>query len=103
VIQPNFRGSDGYGEDFLKKGEGQMGLAMQDDLNDALGFAVRKVGRRQTGLPDGRFLWRLCDDVGAGAGSRSVALRHFRGGVSNLRRDVNDMRSYLNSRTYQAD
>ncbi len=36
VIQPNYRGSSGYGTPFTKKGEGQWGLAMQDDLNDAV-------------------------------------------------------------------
>ena len=36
VIQPNYRGSSGYGTQFTKKGEGQWGLAMQDDLNDAV-------------------------------------------------------------------
>lgn len=36
VIQPNYRGSTGYGTSFLRKGEGQWGLAMQDDLNDAV-------------------------------------------------------------------
>ena len=38
VIQPNFRGSSGYGTSFAKKGEGQWGLAMQDDLIDALAY-----------------------------------------------------------------
>ncbi|KTF67632.1 alpha/beta hydrolase family protein [Sphingomonas sp. HT-1] len=36
VIQPNYRGSTGYGTTFLRKAEGQWGLAMQDDLNDAV-------------------------------------------------------------------
>jgi len=36
VIQPNYRGSTGYGTSFTRKGEGQWGLAMQDDLNDAV-------------------------------------------------------------------
>lgn len=38
VVQPNYRGSSGYGTAFAEKGEGQWGLAMQDDLNDALAF-----------------------------------------------------------------
>lgn len=41
VLQPNYRGSSGYGADFAEKGEGQWGLAMQDDLNDALDWAVK--------------------------------------------------------------
>lgn len=40
VLQPNYRGSSGYGTDFAAKGEGQWGLAMQDDLNDAVDWAV---------------------------------------------------------------
>ncbi len=35
VIQPNYRGSSGYGTAFAKLGEGQWGLKMQDDLDDA--------------------------------------------------------------------
>jgi acetyl esterase/lipase len=42
VIQPNFRGSSGFGTEFAKKGEGQWGLAMQDDVNDALGWLVKE-------------------------------------------------------------
>jgi dipeptidyl aminopeptidase/acylaminoacyl peptidase len=36
VIQPNYRGSTGLGRDFEAKGEGEWGLKMQDDLNDAI-------------------------------------------------------------------
>jgi dipeptidyl aminopeptidase/acylaminoacyl peptidase len=42
VIQPNYRGSSGYGKAFAQKGEGQWGLAMQDDLNDALAWLARE-------------------------------------------------------------
>ncbi len=40
VLQPNYRGSGGYGEAFSKLGEGQIGRAMQDDLDDAMDWAV---------------------------------------------------------------
>jgi acetyl esterase/lipase len=36
VVQPNYRGSTGFGSKFEEAGEGQWGLAMQDDLNDAV-------------------------------------------------------------------
>jgi dienelactone hydrolase len=38
VIQPNYRGSGGYGKDFVKEGRkpNGYGLRMQDDLNDAV-------------------------------------------------------------------
>ena len=42
VIQPNYRGSSGYGTAFAEKGQGQWGLAMQDDLNDALAHLVKE-------------------------------------------------------------
>jgi dienelactone hydrolase len=40
VIQPEFRGSRGFGFDFFKAGWRQWGLAMQDDLADAAQWAV---------------------------------------------------------------
>ena len=40
VLQPNFRGSGGYGEEFFEKGTGQIGRAMQDDLDDAVAHLV---------------------------------------------------------------
>jgi acetyl esterase/lipase len=42
VIQPNFRGSSGFGTKFAKAGEGQWGLKMQDDVNDALAWLVKE-------------------------------------------------------------
>lgn len=36
VIQPNYRGSTGYGTKFMEMGEGQWGLSMQDDLDDSI-------------------------------------------------------------------
>ena len=40
VLQVNFRGSAGFGRTFLEAGFGQWGLAMQDDLTDAVRWAV---------------------------------------------------------------
>lgn len=42
VLQPNFRGSDGYGEAFERLGYGQIGRAMQDDLDDARAWAIEQ-------------------------------------------------------------
>ncbi|NIJ50090.1 alpha/beta fold hydrolase [Rhizomicrobium electricum] len=36
VLQPNFRGSDGYGHKFLKAGYGEWGGKMQDDVTDGV-------------------------------------------------------------------
>ena len=38
VLQPNFRGSDGYGEDFIAAGFGQWGRKMQTDLSDGIAY-----------------------------------------------------------------
>lgn len=42
VIQPNYRGSSGYGTAFVKLGEGEWGLKMQDDLNDAIAWLAKE-------------------------------------------------------------
>jgi dipeptidyl aminopeptidase/acylaminoacyl peptidase len=42
VIEPEFRGSTGYGEAHLRAGFKQWGQAMQDDLTDALRWAQKQ-------------------------------------------------------------
>jgi dipeptidyl aminopeptidase/acylaminoacyl peptidase len=41
VLQPNFRGSGGYGKTFYEKGEGQWGRQMQDDLDDGMDWLAK--------------------------------------------------------------
>src|SRR3546814_8664820 len=40
VLSTNFRGSTGFGKDFINAGNKQWGLAMHDDLIDAVDWAV---------------------------------------------------------------
>lgn len=40
VLQPNFRGSTGYGKAFVERGYGQWGRAMQDDIDDGVDWLV---------------------------------------------------------------
>lgn len=40
VLQPNYRGSTGYGEDHLAAGLQEWGLAMQDDITDGVDWLV---------------------------------------------------------------
>ena len=40
VLQVNYRGSGGYGRSFIDKGARQWGRAMQDDLTDAVKWAI---------------------------------------------------------------
>ncbi|MBI3368124.1 MAG: S9 family peptidase, partial [Burkholderiales bacterium] len=42
VLQPQFRGSDGFGKRFMQAGNGQWGLAMQDDITASAGHADPK-------------------------------------------------------------
>jgi dipeptidyl aminopeptidase/acylaminoacyl peptidase len=42
VLQPDFRGSTGYGSQLFKAGWKQWGLAMQDDLVDAVHWATKQ-------------------------------------------------------------
>jgi dipeptidyl aminopeptidase/acylaminoacyl peptidase len=42
VLQVNFRASTGFGKKFLHLGDKQWGLTMQDDLSDAVKWAVRE-------------------------------------------------------------
>ena len=42
VLQPNFRGSAGYGRDFVERGYGQLGAGMIDDMEDGVDWLVRE-------------------------------------------------------------
>lgn len=42
VLQVNYRGSGGYGKEFLESGHKQWGKTMQDDLTDATRWAIKE-------------------------------------------------------------
>ena len=42
VFQPNFRGSTGFGREFLQAGYGQWGIAMQDDITDGVLWLIEQ-------------------------------------------------------------
>lgn len=42
VFQPNFRGSSGYGHNFMMQAVGGYGMEMQDDLEDAVTYLVKE-------------------------------------------------------------
>lgn len=42
VLQPNYRGSGGYGSAFYNLGTGEIGRKMQDDIDDAMDWAVKQ-------------------------------------------------------------
>ena len=57
VLQPNFRGSTGYGKKFLHAGDKQWGLKMHDDLIDAVNWAVKQgyVDRNRVAIMGGSY------------------------------------------------
>lgn len=102
VLQPNFRGSTGYGAEFEKAGQGQMGFAMQDDVTDGVRWAVA------AGLADPK---RVCI-VGASYGGYAAMWGIAKdpdlyrcavsiNGVANLRREVNDFGGAMHERLYR--
>jgi len=44
ILQPNFRGSSGFGSEHIEKGRGEWGKSMQDDVNDGV-LALIETGQ----------------------------------------------------------
>ena len=104
VLQPNFRGSTGYGTSFLRKGEGQLGLAMQDDITDGLHWAVAQ------GIADPKRACIVGASYGGYAAMWGIAKNPdlYRcaiaiAGVASLRREVNDFGNDLMQNKYTDD
>jgi dienelactone hydrolase len=102
VLQPNFRGSTGYGTAFLEKGKGQMGYAMQDDVTDGVKWAVAQgiADPKRTCIVGASYggyaaMWGVIKDPDVYRCSISIA------GVSSLRREVNDFGSALKAGLYR--
>jgi dipeptidyl aminopeptidase/acylaminoacyl peptidase len=98
VLQPNFRGSTGYGTDFLRKGDDQLGLRMQDDITDGVQWAIAQgivdptrvciVGASYGGYA---AMWGIAKDPDLYRCAVSIA------GVASLRREVDDFGSDLHA------
>jgi dipeptidyl aminopeptidase/acylaminoacyl peptidase len=96
VIQPNYRGSSGYGTPFTQKGEGQWGLAMQDDLNDAVAALAA------LGIADPKRVCMVGASYGGYAAMRAAQRDGARyrcavsyAGVSDLNRMMSHDRNFL--------
>jgi dienelactone hydrolase len=64
VLQPNFRGSTGFGKDFLNAGNKEWGDAMQDDITDGVNHLVEQ------GIVDGE---KVCIMGGSYGGYATLA------------------------------
>ncbi|MEP7351174.1 MAG: prolyl oligopeptidase family serine peptidase [Sphingorhabdus sp.] len=102
VLQPNFRGSTGYGTEFLNKGKGQMGFAMQDDVTDGVGWAIEQgiadpkrvciVGASYGGYA---AMWGIAKDPDLYRCAISIS------GVAAVRREVNDFGNSIRGKLYK--
>lgn len=101
VLQPQFRGSTGYGKDFVESGYGQWGRKMQDDLDDGVDWLVR------SGKVDPK---RVCI-IGASYGGYAALWGAIRNpdryrcavslaGVSDLRAQLRDNRKSFSATRY---
>ncbi len=79
VLQPNFRGSTGYGKEFLNAGNRQWGEAMQDDITDGISHLV------ELGIVDPE---RVCIMGGSYGGYATLAGMAFTPQVYNCGVDI---------------
>lgn len=104
VLQPQYRGSGGYGEAFDKKGQGQWGRAMQDDLDDGMDWLAKQ------GTIDPK---RVCI-VGSSYGGYAAMWGAIRNperyrcaasfaGVSDLKRQLKYSNKFFRSQRYKDD
>ncbi|MBX9883880.1 MAG: S9 family peptidase [Novosphingobium sp.] len=104
VLQPQYRGSGGYGEAFDKKGAGQWGRAMQDDLDDGMDWLARE------GTIDPK---RVCI-IGSSYGGYAAMWGAIRNperyrcaasfaGVSDLKRQLRYSNKFFRSQRYKDD
>ncbi|KTE15517.1 hypothetical protein ATE71_07150 [Sphingopyxis sp. H115] len=102
VLQPNFRGSTGYGIAFEKAGQGQLGFAMQDDITDGVRWAVAEgiADPKRVCIVGGSYggyaaMWGIAKDPDLYRCAVSI------NGVANLRREVNDFGGMIRKRLYR--
>ncbi len=70
VLQPNFRGSTGYGVDFQRAGHGEWGRKMQTDMSDGLAHLVKE------GIADPKRACIMGASYGGYAALAGVTLQH---------------------------
>lgn len=99
VLEPRFRGTEGYGDDVLRGGFQRWGLEMQDDVTDVVQYAIR------AGIANAS---RICI-VGSGYGGYAALMGAVKtpdlyrcavsvGGVADLTQVLSDSRWYLNQK-----
>lgn len=102
VFQPNFRGSSGYGHDFMMQAIGGMGLAMQDDLEDAVKFLVaEKYADPQKVCIVGASYGGYAAMMGATKTPDLFKCAISFAGISDVKKLRSNMRRYANEKTFK--
>ncbi|HSC67104.1 MAG TPA: S9 family peptidase [Cellvibrio sp.] len=100
VFQPNFRGSSGYGHDFMMQAVGGYGLEMQDDLEDAVKYLVdEKIADPQKVCIVGASYGGYAALMGATKTPDLFRCAISFAGMSDLVRMRDSFRSFSNSNT----
>jgi dienelactone hydrolase len=101
VLQPEYRGSTGYGKSFVENGYGQWGHKMQDDLDDGVDWLARsgKVDPKRVCIMGGSYggyaaLWGAIRNPERYRCAISFA------GVSDLRAQIRDNRKSFSATRY---
>ena len=104
VLQPEYRGSGGYGKPFYKKGEGQWGRAMQDDLDDGMDWLAKQgtIDPKRVCLVGGSYggyaaMWGAIRNPERYRCAASFA------GVSDLKRQIKYTNGFFRSQRYKDD
>jgi dipeptidyl aminopeptidase/acylaminoacyl peptidase len=104
VLQPEYRGSGGFGKPFYEKGEGQWGRAMQDDLDDGMDWLAKD------GIVDPRRVCIIGSSYGGYAALWGAARNPDRyrcaasfAGVSDLPRQLKYQLDFQVSKRYRSD
>ena len=91
VLQPNYRGSTGYGDSFEIRGYGEWGKAMQRDLDDGAKWLI------QQGYADGDRLCMVGGSYGGYAALAAATLKGFNYQCAVAYAPVSDLGMWINS------
>lgn len=102
VFQPNFRGSSGYGHNFMMKAVGGYGLEMQDDLEDAVKYLIdQKIADPKRVCIAGASYGGYAALMGATKTPDLFQCAISFAGISDLLRMRNSYRNFVNSEVVQ--
>lgn len=104
VLQPQFRGSTGYGKDLVSRGYGEWGRKMQDDLDDGVDWLAKtgQIDPKRVCIVGGSYggyaaLWGVIRNPERYRCAASIA------GVTDLGAQLNSDRSIFSATRYFKD